>query len=183
MVIAMDDDDSQHLLRLFNEEAGRDYLVRDAGVDASVVENLYLFGISGIANVLCAIKAAKYYELTSDDIVATVLTDSADMYGSRVIELAEAEGPYSRLNACADFNRRLLGARTDSLEELTYNARKRIHNLKYYTWVEQQGKKASDLDALWYDAEGTWGAVHRQAKDIDALIEDFNSRTGVNASI
>ena len=33
-------------------------------------------GISGIANVLCCIKMAKYYELTENDVVGTVLAFS-----------------------------------------------------------------------------------------------------------
>lgn len=179
MVIAIDDNDSQHLLRMFNEKAGKEYLINEAGVDPAVVESLSLLGISGIANVLCAIKTAKYYELTGDDVVATVLTDSAAMYGSRIQELAEEEGPYSQLKACMDFNRHMRGIRTDSMEELTYPARKRLHNLKYYTWVEQQGRSAEELDELWYGYEESWGAVHKQAAAIDALIEEFNHQTGL----
>jgi cysteine synthase len=179
LVIAIDDDDSQHLLRMFNEQEGKAYLAREAGVDPAVVESLSLLGISGIANVLCAIKTAKYYDLTANDVVATVLTDSAVMYGSRVQELAAAEGAYSQLKACADFNRHLRGIRTDNMEELTYAARKRLHNLKYYTWVEQQGKTAAELDDLWYGYEKSWGAVHKQAAAIDALIEEFNHEAGL----
>lgn len=179
MIIAIDDDDSQHLLRLFNEPSGREYLVREAGLSQELADTLGYMGISGIANVLCAIKMAKYYELTADDVIATVLTDSADMYGSRISELAEAEGVYGAAKAAVDFNRHLLGLRTDSMEELTYTGRKRIHNLKYYTWVEQQGKTMEDLNALWYDEKGTWNAVHRQVAAIDALINDFNQKTGL----
>jgi hypothetical protein len=65
------------------------------------------------------------------------------------------------------------------MEELGYRERKRIHNLKYYTWVEQQGKSMEELNALWYDTEGTWDAVHAQAADLDQLIDEFNHRTGV----
>jgi cysteine synthase len=179
LVIAVDDNDSQHLLRLFNEPDGRKYLVEEAGVAPEVVNQLGLLGISGIANVLCAIKTAKYYELTKDDVVATVLTDSALMYWSRIAELAEAEGGYTMNKAASDFGRHLMGIRTDCMEELTYQSRKRIHDLKYYTWVEQQGKTTEELNALWYDYQGTWGAVHQQADQIDNLINAFNERTGL----
>ena len=141
--------------------------------------DLSLLGISGIANVLGAIKTAKYYELTEDDVVVTVLTDSAAMYGSRIEELAQAEGEYSLMKATADFNRHLLGLRTDHMAELSYCDRKRIHNLKYYTWVEQQGKSAEELNELWYDYDLTWGAVHKQAAEVDALIQQFNEMTGL----
>lgn len=179
LVIAIDDDDSQHLLRLFNDPAGREFLARDAGVSPELIGQLSLLGISGIANVLCAIKTAKYYELTEDDVVATVLTDSAAMYGSRIEELSAEEGEYSEIKACADFNRHLLGLRTDNMAELSYQDRKRIHNLKYYTWVEQQGKSVEELNELWDDDALTWGAVHQQAAEIDALINQFNAMTGL----
>lgn len=179
MVIAIDDEDSQKLLRLFNEPAGREYLVKEAGVAPELVEQLSYMGISGIANVLCAIKMAKYYELTEHDVVATVLTDSAAMYGSRIAELAEEDGEYDHTKAAVDYHVHLQSIRTDNLEELTYQGRKRIHNLKYYTWVEQQGRTVEELNALWYDYDATWGAVHRQAAAIDDLIREFNESTGL----
>lgn len=179
MVIAVDDEDSQRLLRLFNDPEGRKYLIEEAKVDPAVVDQLDLLGISGIANVLCCIKMAKYYEFTAKDVLFTVLTDSAEMYGSRVEELVEEHGPYGQMAAAVDHNLHMLGARTDNLLELTYPLRKRVHNLKYYTWVEQQGRTAEELNALWYDEAGTWQAVHGQADALDALIEEFNEATGV----
>ncbi|MDR1538939.1 MAG: pyridoxal-5-phosphate-dependent protein subunit beta [Clostridiales bacterium] len=179
LVIGIDGFDCLSLLRLFNTPKGREYLSGEAGVPQETIDSLSLLGISGIANALCAIKTAKYYELDSNDYVFTVLTDSASMYLSRINELDEAEGEYTLLKAAFDFGKRIQGARTDFMEELTYRSRKRIHNLKYYTWVEQQGRSAQELDSLWYDYEGSWGAVHRQAEEIDRLIEDFNDKTGL----
>ena len=122
---------------------------------------------------------AKYYELTERDVVGTVLTDSAVMYGSRIQELNEQYGAYSQREAALDHAIHILNLKTDSMMELTYQERKRVHNLKYYTWVEQQGKTSEELNALWYDTEGTWDAVHAQAKDLDELINAFNEETGV----
>jgi len=122
---------------------------------------------------------AKYYELTERDVVGTVLTDSAVMYQSRIDELNEEHGDYNLTEARLDHELRILAQKTDNLEELTYAARKRVHNLKYYTWVEQQGMTYEELNALWYDTEGTWDTVHAQAKDLDELIEEFNRRSGV----
>ena len=176
MVIDIDDEDSQRLLRLFNDPAGHDYL-RAVGVDEDIIANLSLLGISGIANVLCCVKLAKYYELTEHDVVATVLTDSAAMYGSRIQELAEQYGPYDGTAAAVDHALHLLGLRTDSMAELNYQDRKRVHNLKYYTWVEQQGRTAQELNDLWYGT--VWDDVHRQADQLDALINAFNEEAGV----
>ena len=179
MAIAIDDEDSQRLLRLFNTVDGQAYLKNELGLDDALIEKLTWLGISGIANVLCCIKMAKYYELTEDDILCTVLTDSAGMYGSRIEELNEAHGAYSLLEAGKDHALHMLGLKTDNLMELTYADRKRIHNLKYYTWVEQQARDVKDLNALWYDTKGTWDAVHAQADELDALINEFNEATGL----
>ena len=183
MAIAIDDEDSQRLLRLFNTPEGQQYLREELKLDDTLIEQLTWLGISGIANVLCCIKMAKYYEFTERDIVGTVLTDSAVMYGSRIQELNEMYGAYSVKDAELDHNLHMLGLKTDSLMELTYADRKRVHNLKYYTWVEQQGKTSEELNALWYDTEGTWDAVHAQAKDLDELINAFNEESGVLKSL
>lgn len=179
MVIAIDDEDSQRLIRLFNDPAGKEYLLKEAKVAPEVVDNLRYLGISGTANVLCAIKMAKYYEMTEHDVIATVLTDSIDMYGSRIKELEDEFGAYTMTSAAVDHNLHMLGLRTDNMEELTYIGRKRVHNLKYYTWVEQQGRTVDELNDLWYAPEKTWKGVHTQAKDLDELINAFNDASGV----
>jgi cysteine synthase len=179
MAIAIDDRDSMALLRLFNEDAGREFLRKEAGLNPETVDSLALMGISGISNMLCCIKFAKYYELGSRDVVATVLTDSVDMYRSRVEELRREEGEYRLIDAAADFAGSLLGEGTGNMLELGYMERKRVHNLKYYTWVEQQGRGVEELDAQWYNQDETFLAVQKQADAIDRLIDDFNLRTGL----
>ncbi|MBR3070136.1 MAG: pyridoxal-phosphate dependent enzyme, partial [Lachnospiraceae bacterium] len=178
LVVDIDDEDSQKVLRLFNEPEGRAYLA-DCGVPEETIAQLELFGISGIANMLCAIKMAKYYELTENDVVASVMTDSSIMYQSRVKELQEEDGAYSREMAAVDFHTHILGEKTDNMLELTYRDRKRIHNLKYYTWVEQQGKTSEELNALWYDPAHTWDSVKADADRIDEMIREFNEDTGL----
>ena len=85
--------------------------------------------------------------------------------------------------AAVDYHTHIRGMRTDNMMELTYADRKRVHNLKYYTWVEQQGRTVDELNALWYDEENTWGSVRRQAPEVDKLIEEFNERAGVLAKL
>jgi len=180
MAIAIDDNASMALLRLFNEPAGKAYLTGEIGIAAENVETLAYMGISGISNMLCAIKFAKYYELTGSDVVATVLTDSVEMYISRIDELREQQGEYTTLNAAADYASALRGAGTDNLIELTYAERKRVHNLKYYTWVEQQGRDSRELDDQWYRQDKTFEAVQRQTGRIDELIDEFNEKVGLS---
>ena len=179
MAIAIDDCDSIALLRLFNEPLGKTYLKDEVGLSDETIEALSLMGISGISNMLCAIKFAKYYELTSQDVVATILTDSVEMYRSRLKDLFEEFGEYTMVKAAVDYTASLLGIKTDNLIELTYNDRKRIHNLKYYTWVEQQGLCAESLDDQWFCQNKTFEAVQKQADQIDKLINDFNEKVAL----
>jgi cysteine synthase len=177
MVMAIDDEAPVQLIRLFNELEGRRYLVR-MGVPESLVAQLPLLGISGVANVLSAIKMAKWYEWGEGDVVMTVLTDSMDLYASRLRELTAERGAFTPRDAAVAYHQYLMGQSTDHIEELTYPARKRVHNLKYYTWVEQQGKTYEEIQAQWYQ-KNYWTAVHDQVDEIDALIEEFNARVGL----
>ncbi len=182
MVIAIDDEDTMSLVRLFNEDPGRRFLDRQ-GVPSQLVEHLDLLGISGIANLLSAIKFAKYYELSSEDIVLTVLTDSMELYGSRLRELRQARGEYTETDAAVDYHAHLMGMKTDVMLELGHRERRRIHNLKYYTWIEQMGRSAEELDAQWVDFPAYWDRIHDLVPDIDRLIEGFNDRVGLTAEL
>ena len=171
-ITAIDDQAVVNLARLFNEPAGQQHLI-DSGVDEALVSQLNLLGFSSISNLLSAIKFAKYYELTGSDIVVTVLTDSMELYLSRLADMHAELGQYSSADAQADDARYLKGQSIDYMQELSYYDRKRIHNLKYYTWVEQQGKTFEEIQAQWYDPE-YWLEVQSQVPEIDARIEEFN---------
>ncbi|MCH8899030.1 MAG: pyridoxal-phosphate dependent enzyme [Acidobacteria bacterium] len=174
MVIGLDDEATISLIRLFNEPAGIEYLI-DQGVKPDLIADLPLLGISGAGNLLSAIKFARYFELGSNDVVVTVGTDSMEMYGSRLEELNAERGEFTALDAAGAYHRYLLGAGIDHVHELGYYDRKRIHNLKYYTWVEQQGKTYEEIQAQWYD-EDYWTSVQALIDPIDELIEEFNAK-------
>jgi cysteine synthase A len=171
-VVAVDDDDCMRVLRLCNEKAGAAYLA-ELGVPEAFIRCLPLMGISGIGNLLASIKLARWYELSENDVVVTILTDSMELYGSRVQELSAEHGSLDRTGAATAFAQALAGQRTDNFLELTHPERRRVHNLKYYTWVEQQGKRVEDLNAQWSD-DGYWRGIQAQAPRIDELIEEFN---------
>lgn len=177
MVVAIDDNAVVNLSRLFNEKVGREYLVSQ-GVPEEMVSKLDLMGFSGISNVLTAIKMAKYYEMDSHDVVLTVLTDSMELYGSRLEEMHAEYGAYSTKDAAADFARYLHGTTTDNMLEMRYTDRRRVHNLKYFTWVEQQGKTYEEIQAQWYERD-YWIDVQKQVSEIDAQIEAFNAEVGL----
>ena len=177
IVVAIDDHAVVNIARLFNEPAGRGFLA-SRGVPENIIQQLDLLGFSGISNVLSAIKFAKYYELGENDIVLTILTDSMELYASRLREMHAEFGAYSELDAAAHYARYLMGESTDNMIELTYADRRRVHNLKYFTWVEQQGKTYEDIQAMWYERD-YWTAVQKQVTEIDALIEEFNHDVGL----
>lgn len=177
LVTGIDDEDCMRTLRLFNEPEGKEVLAAH-GVAKEVVEQLPLLGISSISNLLSSIKTARYFEMTSDDIIFTVATDSIDMYRSRVNELRQERGDYTTLQAELDFEKCIHGTSIEHTRELNYLQQKTVHNLKYFTWREQQQKDVEDLDMLWYDRE-IWHKLFSQPSHWDELIEQFNQRTGL----
>ena len=177
MIVAIDDNAVVDLTRLFNEKEGQEYL-RKQGVSEEIISQLGLLGFSGISNVLSAIKAAKYYEMGENDVMLTVLTDSMDLYQSRLEEMHEEHGEYTEADAAADFSRWMIGQTTDNLEELRYTDRRRVHQLKYFTWVEQQGKTFEEIQDQWYGDDYFTG-IQGQADEIDALIDEFNKDVGL----
>jgi cysteine synthase len=171
-VAAIDDEDCMRVLRLFNEPEGR-RLLASAGVDQARIEALGLLGISSICNLLASIKAARYWELDENDVVFTIFTDSAEMYLSRLEELTAARGPFSATDAARVQTGSLERQSVDHFKELTYTDRKAIHNLKYYTWVEQQGKTYQEICAQW-DPEYWRELFEDEVVHFDRLIERFN---------
>lgn len=176
VVCAIDDEQCVALMRLFNEPQGHAFLAGQ-GVPQALVAQLPLLGISGICNVVAAIKVAKMFDLGGRDVIFTPLTDSMGLYASRIEEQRKDHGPYDAMTAARHFSRYLEGVGADNMAELSYLDRKRLHNFKYYTWVEQQQRDIRDLQRLW-DPD-FWTETFAQAAEWDRLIEQFNKRTGL----
>lgn len=176
-VVAVDDELPMRFLRLFNEPLGKEAL-SEAGVKSQLVVNLDLLGISGIGNLVASIKFAKYNELTQNDVVVSIATDSMQLYGSRLGELEQERGLYTQSQAQRDLEL-MDSISIDYTKELSYYDKKAIHNLKYFTWIEQQGKDVDELDAQWYDHETYWKDMFNQVDAIDNLINDFNTKVGL----
>jgi hypothetical protein len=176
VVTAIDDEACVRIARLFNEPEGKKVLAQ-YGVKKEVIAQLGLLGFSGISNLLSAIKTARHFEMGKDDVIVTVFTDSMELYGSRLKEMEKEMGKYTRENALVDFERRLLGCTTDYMKELTYTDRKAVHNLKYFTWVEQQGRTSTELRQLWEPSY--WDETFAQVEEYDKLIVAFNKEVGL----
>jgi len=177
LVIAIDDNVVVNMARLFNEPEGRKYLA-EKGVPEETISKLGYLGFSGIANISMAIKMSKYYELGENDVVLTVLTDSMDLYQSRLQEMHAESGDFTRTDAAVTFARDLHGLATDYMQELSYADRRRVHNLKYFTWVEQQGKTYEEINDQW-ENRTYWTELQSQIPEMDALISEFNKKVGL----
>ena len=147
----------------------------------AVIAALPLFGLSSICNILASVKLAKYLDLGPDDVIATVATDGASMYGSERARIAARDFPrgFDEIAAAEAFGRWMLGAGTDELLETTRTDRRRIFDLGYFTWVEQQGVPVESFAARWEPS--FWTGLRSKTDAWDEMIRQFNGRTGVTA--
>ena len=168
-MMCIDDIECKKGLQVFAEPVGCETLVKRYGIDQTVVEQLSpLFGISGICNILGSIKTAKAYGLGKGDVIVTVATDALDRYHSVMRDMAEAYGALDEAAVVGRMEGIFHGMRTDWVQFGTMEARQRWHNLKYYTWVEQQGKTVEELDAQRDPA--WWEAHQRMVAEIDERL-------------
>jgi cysteine synthase len=167
-MMCIDDMECKKVLQVLAEDEGCATLMKRYGIDSGTMEKLQnLFGISGICNVLGAIKTARYFEMSKEDVIVTVATDSLDRYHSVMDEMRQRFGAIDEVAAAVRIESILHGARTDWVMPGSREARTRWHNLKYYTWVEQQGKTVEELDA---QRDPEWWLTHQ------ALVPEIDTR-------
>jgi cysteine synthase len=163
---------------LFNSETGLAYLADRRGVAPEALDGLKYLGLSGIANLVAAIKTAKHLELGDEDVLITVATDSAALYGSERRKYLATNYPegLDAVNAGEIFGQHLLGAADNDVLELTHDERSRIFNLGYFTWVEQQGIPLAEFERR--RAQSFWRELRQNASTWDELIAEFNGLAG-----
>ena len=168
-IMCIDDIQSKKGLQLLTEEAGWNVMARRFGVpEDSIREMSEIMGISGVCNVLASIKTAKFYGMRERDTIFTVATDTMDRYHSVMNALSETCGPMDEVEAAARMASIFRGAGLDWIREGTHHARQCWFNLKYYTWVEQQGRTVEELDAQ-RDPD-FWLAEQARVAEIDRLL-------------
>jgi len=168
-LMAIDDMDALNGLRVLAEAAGRQVLAQRFGLAPQLIDQLaQTLGISGICNIIGAIKTARFYDMNSDDVIVTVATDAMERYGSVMANLRDRHGPLDEAAATAIVDGVFQRAGSDWVMEGSRDARERWHNLKYYTWVEQQGKSVAELDA---QRDPAWWIGHQeQVAEIDKRL-------------
>jgi cysteine synthase len=178
VVIGVSDAASDALNQLFGTDVGRRYLTGRRSLDAALVRQFDDIGISGLANIVAAIKLARHFDYGPDEVVMTIATDSAGMYGSERQAYASRTYPkgFDQVNAGEVFARHMEGVVDDHLLELSHVDRTRIFNLGYYTWVEQQGVSVEDFDRR--RDQRFWRGLVEAIPEWDRLIDEFNADVG-----
>jgi cysteine synthase len=177
-IMCVDDIECKKVLQVCVEEPGKKALIEDFGIDPVKVELMSsIMGISGICNVLGAIKTAKYYGLGKDDNIVTVATDAIDRYYSVMNDMTETYGKMDQREAYYRTEYIMRGAKLDWIREGDHFSRNCWHNLKYYTWVEQQGKTVQELDA---QRNPEWWIKHQQmVSEMNSLLKEKREKQSV----
>jgi cysteine synthase len=178
IVVGVSDLASDSLNVLFGGNVGRSYLAGRRKIDPDVMHAFDDIGISGLANIVAAVKVAKHLDLGAEDVIMTVATDGAPLYASerRSFLARRYRDGFDEVNAGEIFSRHLEGIADDHVLELTHFDRKRIFNLGYFTWVEQQGVPIEDFDRR--KDQRFWRALVDSIPAWDRLIEEFNAEVG-----
>lgn len=177
IVAGVSDAASDDLALLFGTPAGRAYLAERRGVDTATLAGLAALGLSGIGNVLAAIKTARRLDLGVDDVILTIATDGSELYPSELAaHLAKKGGHYDQIDAAEAFGQHLLGAGADHVLELDHRDRQRVFNLGYYTWVEQQGISVEDFERRRH--QSFWRGLRTHLDVFDELITRMNRDIG-----
>jgi cysteine synthase len=178
IVVGVSDRGTSSLDVLFNSEAGLAYLADRRRIDPELLSRLKFVGLSGIANLVAAIKTAKHLELGEEDVIVTVATDGAALYGSERRKFLATNYPdgFDAVSAGEIFGQHLLGAVDNDVLELTHGECTRIFNLGYFTWVEQQGVSLEAFEKR--RKQSFWQELRQAAPAWDALIREFNAATG-----
>jgi cysteine synthase len=182
VVVAVSDRSTDQLGVVFNSDEGREYLVTRRHVDPRLVDQLSSLGLSSICNVLAAIKIAKHRDMGSDDAIVTVATDGAEMYASehRKAIAKHFADRFDGIHAAEAFGEHMLGAADDHLLDLQESDRRRIFNLGYFTWVEQQGITIQEFTAR--RDQRFWRDLRSRLTLWDEMIVEFNRKAGVRSA-
>jgi cysteine synthase len=174
-IMCLDDVECKKGLQLLTSKAGLETITRRYGVaEAKALRLATIFGVSGVCNALGAIKTAKHYGFGRRDVIVTICTDAIDRYHSVMKETADVYGEIDDARAIAYLEAIFHGAKTDWIKDGTPDARRQWHNLKYFSWVEQQGKTVEELDA---QKDPEWWIGHQ------LLIPEMDSRIRASRAV
>ena len=168
--VLVDDMDSKKMLQVMTDPVGIDYL-KHSLKDEDIKNISTKLGISGVANIIAAIKMAKFYNMKEDENIFVVATDSIERYHSVMKQLDDEFGKLTTSEAKSRTERICLFAEPSHIFEGTKNNRERWHNLKYFTWIEQQNKTIEEINAQ--KDQKYWEEQQNKVFDMDKKIKAY----------
>jgi hypothetical protein len=179
-VIAVSDQDTDRLNLAFNSPEGAAHIAARKDIDSSLAAIFSEIGISSWANILASIKLARSKGYGPGDAIVTVATDSARLYRTEADSARQRffPGGFGEKEAASVVDACLMEASTENVLLLGPSERRRIFNLGYYTWVEQQGISIEDFDRR--KDQDFWREIAGSTREWDRLITEFNGEAGVN---
>ncbi len=174
-VMLVHDDDTVKGVKVIQD--GAQVLSERLGVPAEATCNLWgKFGMSGIGNVIGAIKTAKHLGLGPDDNVITVATDSFDRYPSVMDDLVERLGASDDATLEQWAREIFLGATTDEILDTRGDAEKqRLDRMKREMWV-QFGYDEAYLDSMM--TPDFWEREYEKIPAMDEAIRAVRGQLG-----
>jgi len=169
-LMCIDEWECKNGLQLLAEPAGQRVLARAGLADALRTALDGEFGISSVCNVLGAIKTAKHFRFGPDDVIFTIATDGLDRYRSVLAAMNRAHGPMDESEAARRLEAIFHHQGTDYIREGTLHAHDCWANLKYFTWVEQQGRTVDELrrqrdPAYWLEQQARVPEIDRRIRE------------------
>jgi cysteine synthase len=130
---------------------------------------LGIFGVSGICNILGAIRFTKHLGLGPQDNVVTIATDGIDRYPSVLRELNRRKGPTTEPTLRERFEQIYRTASpADLLDVRTQEQKRRLFEYKQATWT-RFGYSRSYLDGM--QSQAFWDAEYEKIPSIDEELK------------
>jgi cysteine synthase A len=127
-----------------------------------------LFGISGICNIIGAIRMARFLQLGPEDNVVTVATDGFDRYPSVLANLEKREGPFGDHKLRNLFEEIFRGGDTrEILDVRTHVQKRRLFGYKEEVWT-RFGYSRSYLDSM--KSQAFWDTEFDKIRGIDSAL-------------
>ena len=166
------DDDCVRGLAVVHEGAK---ILEKHGVPAKVAKEMEnLFGVSGICNIIGAIKMAKYLKLGPDDNVVTIATDSFDRYPSVIENLHERELEVTDHVLERWYQDVFAGADTRYvLDTRSKEAKEKLFKQKESDWLKF-GYKKSYLDEMRHPE--FWEKEYNKVFEYDKKIKEMRGK-------
>ena len=145
-------------------------LLREGEACVCHMEATFKFRQAYISQQLMVLKEAGLVEVRRDGLNIYYRVIRPEIFGV-MDAMRETYGEVDRTEGVARVRSLFHGLRTDWIFDGTPDNRERWHNLKYYTWVEQQGKTVEELEAQRCDE--WWEAEQTRVGEIDAKLREY----------